>query len=97
MPPRSFYFPENYKHVEAILRDAQVANVDDVVARFSVIGMPPLVNEGSLAQALGVSTRLIFSIIRRKEKHYRRFTIRKASGGIRDIASPRTYTNGDNF
>ena len=91
MPPRSFYFPENHKHVEAILRDAQVADVDDLVARFSDIGMPPLGNEGSLAQALGVSTRLIFSIIKRKEIHYRRFRIRKASGGTRDIASPRTY------
>ena len=63
MPPRSFYFPENYKHVEAILRDAHVENVEDVVARFKVIGMPPLVSEGSLAQAMGVSTRLVFSII----------------------------------
>ena len=91
MPPRSFYFPENYKHVEAILRDAHVENVEDVVARFKVIGMPPLVSEGSLAQAMGVSTRLVFSIIKRKERHYRRFTVRKASGGTRNIASPRTY------
>jgi hypothetical protein len=91
MPPRSFYFPENFEHVEAILRDAQGANVEDLVAQFRINGMPPLVSKGSLAQALGVSTRVIFSIIGHKERHYRRFTIKKASGGARNIASPRTY------
>lgn len=91
MPPRSFYFPENFEHIEAILRDAHGPNVEDLFARFEVNGMPPLVSEGSLAQALGVSTRLIFSIIKRKEKHYRRFKIQKANGGTRNIASPRTY------
>lgn len=91
MPPRTFYFPEDFEHIEAILRDAHRADVEDSFARFEAVGLPPLVSEGSLAQALGISTRLIFSIIRRKEKHYRRFEIQKPNGGSRNIASPRTY------
>lgn len=91
MPPRSFYLPPDFGHVEEILRDAHGLEAEDLIAQFRASRFPPLADAGSVAQILGISAQLIFSITRKKEKHYRRFTIKKSGGGVRDIASPRTY------
>jgi RNA-directed DNA polymerase len=91
MPSRSFYFPPNFDHVESILQDNHEADLNKIFATFRSNRLPPLVDSGSVAQVLGLSSRLIFSIIRNKGKHYRRFKIKKSGGGTRDIASPRTY------
>ncbi len=44
-----------------------------------------------IALAIGISPRLIGSIIHKKEKHYRSFTIGKKGGGQRTINSPRIF------
>lgn len=44
-----------------------------------------------LSSAIGISPRLITSIIHSKKKHYRHFKIPKKSGDYRDIASPRAF------
>ena len=44
-----------------------------------------------IALAIGISPRLITSIISRKSKHYRSFLIGKKGGGTRTIDAPRTF------
>jgi len=44
-----------------------------------------------LALAIGISPHLITSIINDKERHYRSFTIKKRSGGTRQIDAPRIF------
>ncbi|WP_181407991.1 reverse transcriptase domain-containing protein [Pararhizobium mangrovi] len=48
-------------------------------------------DEVSLAELVGVTPSLIFSILIRKDKHYRSFCLPKANGSTRIINSPRTY------
>ncbi|MCE2030154.1 reverse transcriptase domain-containing protein [Sessilibacter corallicola] len=50
-----------------------------------------LKNTSDLSEAIGVSIRLITSICKKKEKHYRSFEIPKKRGGTRPIDSPRTF------
>lgn len=70
-------------------------SLDDKVRRrvehFHSIGVAPLIDLGSLALLLGVSTQLVFSIINRPRRHYRRFKLKKRSGKRREISAPRTY------
>lgn len=44
-----------------------------------------------LAEAIGISTRLITSIVKNKQKHYRTFPLAKKAGGVREINAPRTF------
>ena len=44
-----------------------------------------------IALCIGISPNLLFSIIKKKENHYRRFTIEKKSGGERTIEAPRVF------
>jgi hypothetical protein len=44
-----------------------------------------------IALAMGVSPRVLGMLAHRPERHYRAFQVRKASGGVREIRSPRTY------
>ncbi|MCY7279816.1 MAG: reverse transcriptase family protein [Sphingomonas bacterium] len=50
-----------------------------------------LKNISDIAKYIGVSPLIILGILKNAEKHYRTFTIRKRSGGIRTINAPRTY------
>lgn len=58
---------------------------------FHSLGTAPLLDLGSLALLIGISTKLVFSIIGRPKRHYRVFTIKKRSGKKRKISAPRTY------
>ena len=53
--------------------------------------MPPLVRPEILSFLFGVSYRLILSMARNQDLHYRRFRIRKSRGGYRQIEAPRRY------
>jgi retron-type reverse transcriptase len=52
---------------------------------------PYPINAKELALAIGVSARLLTSIGKVPERHYRRFKIPKADGTFRDIASPKLF------
>lgn len=51
----------------------------------------PLINEASLAAALGVDLKILRNIANRASKHYRNFEISQKNGKIRHISAPRTY------
>lgn len=55
------------------------------------VGNPYPINAQELSLAIGISARLITSIGKLPEKHYRRFQIPKANGTYRDIASPKLF------
>lgn len=52
---------------------------------------PYPINAVELALAIGISARLLTSIDKAPDRHYRRFQIPKADGTFRDIASPRLF------
>ncbi|RFP31429.1 retron St85 family RNA-directed DNA polymerase [Duganella sp. BJB476] len=52
---------------------------------------PYPINARELSLAIGISARLITSIAKIPEKHYRRFKIPKANGSFRNIASPKLF------
>lgn len=54
-------------------------------------GLPPLVRPQILSYLFGVSYSLLLSMSRNPEPHYRRYRIRKASHGYRDIEAPRRF------
>ena len=53
--------------------------------------LPPLVRPQVLSYLFGVSHTLILSMSRNPEPHYRRYRIRKASRGYRNIEAPRRF------
>lgn len=54
-------------------------------------GIPPLVRPQILSYLFGVSHSLLLSMSRNPEPHYRRYRIRKALHGYRDIEAPRRF------
>ena len=59
--------------------------------RSEAAGNPYPINTKELALGIGVSARLLTSIAKTPEKHYRKFQIPKADGSHRNIASPRLF------
>ncbi len=91
MPTRSYYFPEDFAHLEVVLlADPEPPSLDELQL-FRDKNIPPILNEGTLAILLGISPKLIWSIRSKPFKHYRSFQIRKKDGTLRNIDSPRTY------
>jgi RNA-directed DNA polymerase len=91
MPSRSFYTVPDFEHIEAILLDSNGPESAPLLLPFREAGVAPLLDAGSLPRCIGIGTPTFFSILRRKNKHYRRFSLPKKSGGARDICTPRTY------
>ena len=91
MPTRSYYFPKNFKYLEVILQAEPDGFCEEEVARFRELGLPPIPNVGALPLFLGISTKTIFSIRLRPQKHYRSFILKKKDGSPRNIDTPRTY------
>jgi RNA-directed DNA polymerase len=54
-------------------------------------GLVPVAGPRVLANMLGVSPGLVRAMSDRPSRYYRRFTIPKASGAVREIATPRVY------
>ena len=91
MPTRSYYFPEDFRHLEEILRATPEGLSEEQATLFREFGVPPIITEGALALFLGISPKRVFSIRYRPHKHYRSFEIRKKDGTKRQIDTPRTY------
>ena len=91
MPTRSYYFPEDFRHLEELLRAKPEGFSDEQAAPFRECGIPPVVNEGALPLFLGISPKTVFSIRRNPHKHYRSFALKKKDGTKREIDTPRTY------
>lgn len=91
MPTRNFYFPDDLRHIEKILVDAHGDECASNFQNFRDKNIAPLFNTGSIGFALGISSKIIFSITEKPSWHYRNFQIKKRRGGIRRISAPRTY------
>ncbi len=91
MPSRSYYNPLDFKHIDAILRDAHGEPYlrSRWISEESLIC--PLFDENSLSYALGIDKSILKRIARRSYKHYRVFNIKHKNGKVREICAPRTY------
>lgn len=91
MPTRSYYFPREFSHIEAILSEDESAFQDDKFRKFRELNIAPLFSGMDLAIVLGIGPGLLISILNKQERHYRRFPLEKGDGSVRMIASPKTY------
>ncbi len=64
--------------------------IDETVALLDR-GLPPLTNPQWLPFLFGVSPKLVGAMIVRAERYYRRFRLKKKSGGTREIVTPRRF------
>ncbi|MEI6572710.1 MAG: reverse transcriptase domain-containing protein [Alphaproteobacteria bacterium] len=91
MPTRSYLFPHNFSHIEALLRSENQELSDKDFIPFREKNIAPLFTTLDLAIVLGIGPRLIFSIQKNQKNYYREFSIRKSNGTLRQINAPRTY------
>jgi RNA-directed DNA polymerase len=54
-------------------------------------GLPPLANNTIFSVILGISPKLLYAMAHVPERYYREFSIKKKSGGTRQIATPRVF------
>jgi Reverse transcriptase (RNA-dependent DNA polymerase) len=100
-PPGRIYSPRTMQQRNAVgseidspdfqLRYGSFANFQQVAAAAGARASSRNFGYDELALCIGVSPGLLRSIVFRKARHYRRFTIPKRSGGIREILAPRVY------
>ena len=91
MPTRSYYFPEDFGHLEEILRATPDGLSQDTAFYYRDRCIPPIINDGALPLFLGISPKRVFSMRHRPHRHYRSFSLRKKDGTKREINTPRTY------
>lgn len=91
MPTRSYYFPKDFTHLEAILLAELEPPSEGELQLFRDKNIPPILDEGTLAILLGIGPKLLWSIRSKTQNHYRSFSIQKSDGTVRNIDSPRTY------
>lgn len=91
MPTRTYYFPDDFRHLEVVLKAEGSEEDDAEILRFRDIALPPIVRDSVFAVFLGVSPKIIFSIRKAPSKHYRSFFLTKKDGSKRKINTPRTY------
>lgn len=91
MPTRSYYFPKDFSHVEKILNAEHDTPREDAYPKFRALGIAPLFSGLDLAIVLGIGPGLIIGMLRKQERHYRRFELKKRDGTKRLVSSPRTY------
>lgn len=91
MPTRSYYFPPDFKHIEAILRSENPEAKEEHFAKFREKGIAPLLTSLDIATVLGIGPGLLVSIVRKPNKHYRTFPLKKKDGTDRIISAPRVY------
>ncbi len=80
-PPRDDFFPSLLSF----------DSTEQVAASVGPHSQPFELDYVGLAVCLGVSPKLISQIANRPARHYRHFPLPKASGGVRDIESPRVF------
>jgi RNA-directed DNA polymerase len=91
MPTRSYFFPLDFLHIEAILRSENAHVDEELLHRFRKKDIAPLLSSLDIATVLGVGPGLIYSIIRKPLNHYRSFPLVKRDGSSRNISAPRVY------
>lgn len=91
MPTRSYLFPNDFQHIEAILRSENPQVDISQFESFREQGVAPLLTSLDIAIVLGIGPQLIVSIIKNRGKHYRSFPILKKDGTDRIISAPRVY------
>lgn len=91
MPTRSYYFPPDFTHIEAILKSENIGVGDDHFVKFREKGIAPLLSALDIATVLGIGPGLLVSMTRRPARHYRLFPLTKRDGTERVISAPRTY------
>jgi retron-type reverse transcriptase len=91
MPTRSYYFPPDFAHIEAILKSENSRVSDDQFLKFREKGIAPLLSGLDIATVLGIGPGLLVSMTRKPGKHYRHFPLAKKDGTDRVISAPRTY------
>lgn len=91
MPTRSYLFPNDFQHIEAILRSENPQVDVSQFESFREQGVAPLLTSLDIAIVLGIGPQLIVSIIKNNGKHYRSFPILKKDGTERMISAPRVY------
>lgn len=91
MPTRSYYFPREFSHIEALLSDETIKANPESFRKFRELNIAPLFSGMDLAIVLGIGPGLLVSILKKQDRHYRRFPLTKGDGTKRLIASPRTY------
>jgi RNA-directed DNA polymerase len=91
MPSRSFFIVPDQLANKRIALDYSPDFASELMDFYLNRNIAPLGDEGSISALLGISTKTIFNIIVKKDKHYRSFFISNKSGSKRRIDSPRTY------
>lgn len=91
MPTRSYYFPDDFQHLERILFEEYGNKCEDELSFYRKRRIPPIPNTGIFPIFMGISPKIIFSILKRPEKYYRSFSIQKKDKTKRSIDTPRTY------
>ncbi|WP_417516161.1 retron St85 family RNA-directed DNA polymerase [Minwuia sp.] len=91
MPTRTYYFPNNLTHLEEILEAEGIQIPTQKILHFRNVNAAPLLEPETISIFLGVSPKLIYSIIRKIDVHYRTFHLLKKNGNFRKIDAPRTY------
>lgn len=91
MPTRSYYFPPDFAHIEAILKSENPDITDAHFLKFREKGIAPLLTALDIATVLGIGPGLLVSMTRKPTKHYRTFLLAKRDGTERTISAPRTY------
>ncbi|CAO3446082.1 reverse transcriptase family protein [Azospirillum largimobile] len=91
MPSRSYYKPTDFSHIELLLLDLHGESYEDYLSVPNRELHCPLINEDSLAAALGIDLKILKNIAHRASKHYRNFKITQKNNKIRSISAPRTY------
>lgn len=93
MPPRSFYLSPKKTDYSAFLRSRGYEDEHIHLAEkfYDEHGLPFINYFGELAAYIGVETRALTNLLRKKENNYRSFEITQFNGKVRQISSPRTY------
>ncbi len=79
------------KAKKGILPKQTAAEMEAEALRLWEAGLPPIASRRTLSLLLGISPRLIPRMIAAPTLYWREFPIRKRSGGIRWIKTPRTF------
>lgn len=91
MPTRSYYFPPDFAHIEAILQSENPDLTDAHFLKFREKNIAPLLTSFDIATVIGIGPGLLVSMTRKPAKHYRVFPLVKKDGTERIISAPRTY------
>jgi retron-type reverse transcriptase len=91
MPTRSYYFPTDFVHIEAILKSENPDLTDAHFLKFRERGIAPLLTALDIATVMGIGPGLLVSMTRKPDRHYRLFALTKKDGTERVISAPRTY------